>query len=70
MATIIIRIRLHRTGSNSAVQKRNATVLLRKSGRLASQYASEQGDENGDVLYCMEHDEMIVDENYYCEDYN
>ena len=28
------------TGSNSAVQKRNATVLLRKSGRLASQYAS------------------------------
>lgn len=27
------------TGSNTAVQKRNATVLLRKSGRLASQYA-------------------------------
>ncbi len=31
---------------------------------------SEQGDENGDVLHCMEHDEMIVDEKYYCEDYN
>ena len=31
---------------------------------------SEQGDENGDVLRCMEHDEMIVDKNYYCEDYN
>ena len=28
------------TGSNSAVQKRNTTVLLRKSVRLASQYAS------------------------------
>ena len=27
------------TGRNSAVQKRNAAVLLRKDGRLASQYA-------------------------------
>ena len=41
MATIIIKIRLHRLVSNSAVQKRNATVLLRKSGRLASQYAAD-----------------------------
>ena len=31
---------------------------------------SEQGDKNRDVLHCMKHDEMIVDENYYCEDYN
>ena len=31
---------------------------------------SEQGDENGDILHCMEHEEMIVDENYYCKDYN
>lgn len=31
---------------------------------------SEQGDENGDILHCMKHDEMIVDENCYCEDYN
>ena len=28
------------TGRNSAVQKRNAAVLLRKDGRLASQYAA------------------------------
>ena len=35
MATIIIRIRVHRLRSNSAVQKRNATVLLRKSGRFS-----------------------------------
>ena len=40
MATIIIRIKITQTDSNSAVQKRNATVLLRKSGCLASQYAA------------------------------
>ena len=31
---------------------------------------SEQGDENGVILICMYHCEMIVCENYYCEDYN
>lgn len=39
MAIIIISERITQTRSLSAALKRNSAVLLRKSGRLASQYA-------------------------------
>ena len=42
------------TGRNSAVQKRNAAVLLRKDGRLASQYAIEEGAWEDLGMGCME----------------
>ena len=40
MATIIIRIELHRQVANRLFKTRNAAGLLRKLGRLASQYAA------------------------------
>jgi signal transduction histidine kinase len=49
MAAIIITEGITMTRYKSAVQKRNAAVLLRKPGRLASQYAPDMQviDKNG-----------------------